>query len=225
MFSCLQGSITHDGDTVRPVSGALALSISLSFFFPQILFLSMTPYGIEYSLGQLGSAVPSLSPFNFLCTCNLFSSSSVWESEEALTLCNYCLAVTKTSLCYRHCFQHKFNTNSIPATMGKINSIATKTSTHTLVERLKYNIEPNCFTWNQFDRYHSARFTWKSEVEWMSYWCLYPLRNQLAWTNGEGVGRCQIYRRGNERENKCWKEARDISASRIWGSRDIWGKQ
>ncbi|KAK4832066.1 hypothetical protein QYF61_020622 [Mycteria americana] len=34
----------------------------------KLYILSMTPYGMEYPFGQLGSAVPAVSPPNFLCT-------------------------------------------------------------------------------------------------------------------------------------------------------------
>ena len=39
-----------------------------SFFFPQIYVLSVTSYGMEYPFGQLGSAVPVVTPAIFLCT-------------------------------------------------------------------------------------------------------------------------------------------------------------
>ena len=30
-----------------------------------------------------------------------------WEAEKALAPCKHCSAITKTPLCYQHCFQHK----------------------------------------------------------------------------------------------------------------------
>ncbi|KAK4819036.1 hypothetical protein QYF61_024401 [Mycteria americana] len=39
----------------------------------QLYMLSMTPYGVGYPFGQLGSAVPAVSPPNFSCTPSLFA--------------------------------------------------------------------------------------------------------------------------------------------------------
>jgi len=39
--------------------------------------LSMTSYGMEYPLGQLESAVPAMSPPNFLCTPSLLTGGAV----------------------------------------------------------------------------------------------------------------------------------------------------
>jgi len=44
-----------------------------SFFFPQLLLLSMMSYGVQYAFGQLGSAVPTVSPPSFLCTPSLLA--------------------------------------------------------------------------------------------------------------------------------------------------------
>jgi len=43
------------------------------------------PYGMEYPFGQLGSAVPAVSPPNFLCTPSLLIGGVVREAEKALT--------------------------------------------------------------------------------------------------------------------------------------------
>ncbi|GAB0180862.1 hypothetical protein GRJ2_000551500 [Grus japonensis] len=40
----------------------------------QLYMLSMTSYGMEYPFGQLGSAVPAVSPPNFMCTPSLSDS-------------------------------------------------------------------------------------------------------------------------------------------------------
>lgn len=39
-----------------------------SFFFPKLYIMSMMPYGMGYSFGQLGSAVLPVSLPNCLCT-------------------------------------------------------------------------------------------------------------------------------------------------------------
>ena len=68
---------------------------------PPVWLLSKMSYGREYPFGQLGSAVPTVSPPNFLCTSNLLTGRAVWEAEKALTLCKHCSAITKTSLYYQ----------------------------------------------------------------------------------------------------------------------------
>ena len=68
-----------------------------------VLLLSMMPYGTEYPFGQLASAVPAVSPPNFLSTPCLLV-------EKALTLYKHCSVITKTSLNYQHCFRHKSKT-------------------------------------------------------------------------------------------------------------------
>ena len=40
-----------------------------------------TSYGMEYLFGQLGSAVPALSPPNFLCTPSLLAGRAVMSSK------------------------------------------------------------------------------------------------------------------------------------------------
>jgi len=79
---------------------------------PLLYMLSMTPYGMEYPFGQLGSAVLAVSPPSFLCTSSLLTGRVVQEAEKPLTLCKHCSAITKTSLYYQHCFQHKSKTQT-----------------------------------------------------------------------------------------------------------------
>jgi len=45
----------------------------------------MTSYGMENPFGQLGSAVPTVSPPRFLCIPSLCAGRAVWEAEKALT--------------------------------------------------------------------------------------------------------------------------------------------
>ena len=48
------------------------------------------------------------------------------RAEKALALCKHCSAITKTSLCYQHCFSTTPKHSPILATMKKINSIPAK---------------------------------------------------------------------------------------------------
>lgn len=70
--------------------------------FPLVLLVSRTPHGVEHPLGQLGSAVPGVSPPSPLCTPSLLSAGVGWEA-----LCKHCSATTQTFLYYQHNFQHK----------------------------------------------------------------------------------------------------------------------
>jgi len=45
--------------------------------FPLVYMLSMMSYGMEYHFGQLKSAVPAVSPPNFLCTPSLLTGGVV----------------------------------------------------------------------------------------------------------------------------------------------------
>ena len=78
-----QGSIMHNSYLGRQTP-SLRTSSS-SFFFLQLYMLSMMSYGTEYPFGQLGSAVPAVSPRSFLCTPNLLAggvrSSKGLDSE------------------------------------------------------------------------------------------------------------------------------------------------
>ena len=74
--------------------------------------LSTMSYSMEYPFAQLGSAVPAMFPPNFLCNPIPLAGGVVWGAEKNLSLCNHCSAVTKTSLCYQRCFQHKSKTQS-----------------------------------------------------------------------------------------------------------------
>jgi len=69
-----------------------------SFFSSQLYMLSMMLYGMEYAFGQLGSAVPAVSPSQLL----VHPQSTCWwgdvRSRKAVTLCKHCSA-TKKSPC------------------------------------------------------------------------------------------------------------------------------
>ena len=100
-----QGTITHNSYLGRQMPSLW--TSPPSFFFPPLYMLSMTSYGMEYPSGQLGSAVPAVSPPNSLCTPSVLAGGAVSEAEETLTLCKHCSAITKTSMYYQHCLQHK----------------------------------------------------------------------------------------------------------------------
>lgn len=73
------------------------------FFFSQICVSTMTSYGLEYPLGQPGSAVTLP---NSLCTPRIPTGGVGW-GEKILTLCKLCPAEMETSLYYQHYFQYK----------------------------------------------------------------------------------------------------------------------
>lgn len=65
-----------------------------------VCVLSMLPYGMKYPFEHLGSAVPAVSPHNFLCYPNLFAGWVVGELEKTMRLCKHCSTITKTCLNY-----------------------------------------------------------------------------------------------------------------------------
>jgi len=69
----------------------------------------VTSYGMEHPWGQLSQPCPPLA------SCAPPASSLLGRREEqkiekALTLRKRCSGITKTSLYYQHCFQHKSET-------------------------------------------------------------------------------------------------------------------
>ena len=58
--------LLHHVQQLLGKTNAITLNVPSSFFFPQLYVLSMTSYGMEYPFGQLGSAVPAVSPPIFL---------------------------------------------------------------------------------------------------------------------------------------------------------------
>lgn len=66
-----------------------------------LAFISeQTPYGMEYLLGEFGSAVLAMSPPKTLPTSLLVSVGNV--GETMLMLCQHCLAVAIKLLCCQH---------------------------------------------------------------------------------------------------------------------------
>ena len=102
-----------------------ATAVPANFLPHPVLSPSTMSHGMEHPLGQWGSAVAAVSPPSFSCTPSLLAGRAVWEADKALMLWKHCSEVTKTSLCYQHCLQHK----SIQAAMKKINVLPSKTST------------------------------------------------------------------------------------------------
>lgn len=54
--------------------------------FPSAFICHTVSCVMEYPFGQLGPAVPAVSPLSFSCTCSLLAAGTVWESEKALGL-------------------------------------------------------------------------------------------------------------------------------------------
>lgn len=50
-----------------------AIAPSIPSFFPQLCVLSRIPYGLEYPLGQLRSALTAVSPPSSLCSPSPFA--------------------------------------------------------------------------------------------------------------------------------------------------------
>ena len=70
---------------------------------PSFLLLSMTSYGMGYPFGQLGSAVPAVSPPNLLPTPSLLTGRAEQQKEKASMLRRHCSATAKTRGCCQHC--------------------------------------------------------------------------------------------------------------------------
>ncbi|KAK4820316.1 hypothetical protein QYF61_022933 [Mycteria americana] len=51
---------------------------------PRLYMLSMTSYGTEYPFGQLGSAVPAVSPPNLLCTPSLLTGGTLKDFDRMI---------------------------------------------------------------------------------------------------------------------------------------------
>lgn len=89
----------------------------------------MSPYGLEYPVCEVGSAVVVGFP-HFLFIPSLLSSGvrSEAEAEKALMPWKYCLAITKTSsFSYQHCH---IQNSCMPATVRKINSMNSPCQKH-----------------------------------------------------------------------------------------------
>lgn len=79
------------------------------FCFPQLYLLSMTPYGMEFPFGQLGSAVLSVSPQLLEQPQPPLQWSGV-RSTKGLGSVQALPINTETSLYYQQCLKHKSKT-------------------------------------------------------------------------------------------------------------------
>jgi len=122
-FPGKQGSITHDGYLGRQMPSPWT---SLPSFFPWLYMLSVTPYGMEYPFGQLGSGVPAVSPTSSLCTPSLLP---VGRGEEQWSPWLNAQQWLKHPSIINTVFSTKPKHSRIRATAKKINSTAAKTST------------------------------------------------------------------------------------------------
>jgi len=104
-------------------------NVPSSSFIPHVLLLSKTPYDVGHPFGQLGSAVPAVSPPSFFCTTTW--SLVVWWEEEKRPLprvstahqgLKYPCAIINTVLVT------KAKNSPVQATMKKIKSIPAKNS-------------------------------------------------------------------------------------------------
>lgn len=96
-----------------------------SSFFPQLLILSMVPYGIGHPFGQLGPAVLTVSPSNSSCPSSP-SLAGLYEKQRSPWLS---ASNTLQQLKHQFVFSTIFITNpkysTIWTTMKKIQSIPT----------------------------------------------------------------------------------------------------
>lgn len=76
----------------------------------------------------LWSTVLAVPTPKFLCTPSLLAGRMGWEAGKALRLCKHSLAITKTSLCYQHCFQQNPKHSPMLAALNQISSTPAKTS-------------------------------------------------------------------------------------------------
>lgn len=84
----------HNAVAHHPLTKAQPSACSPWRTFPLVYKLSMTPYGMEYPFGQLGSAVPAVSlPSSCTPTCQV-----MLEAEKSLPQSKHCSATTATSL-------------------------------------------------------------------------------------------------------------------------------
>ncbi|KAK4832965.1 hypothetical protein QYF61_026791 [Mycteria americana] len=107
LYNCLKGGcsgVTSDGtrgNGLKLHEGRFRLDIRKNFFTERVVkhwnrlpremvespslelyMLSMTPYGMGYPFGQLGSAVPAVSHPNFLCTPSLLAGRDTISSSK-----------------------------------------------------------------------------------------------------------------------------------------------
>lgn len=113
----------------------------ISSFLPAFI-ADQTLYGMEYPLGQFGSAVLGLSPPKIFFPPSLLVRGKCCRAS----LCQCCSAVGKILLCYQCISSYKYKHSSMRAAMGKINSISVKSQYNCpwnyLTHATKCNITP-----------------------------------------------------------------------------------
>lgn len=101
----------------------------LPSFFSQKCMLSMMAKSMDYLLGQLGSAVPAVCPFN---SCATLPSSSLmgWSKEQKrLWLCSNTAQQWLKLLCIINSVSNtNLQNGHIPSTVKKTNSTSAKTA-------------------------------------------------------------------------------------------------
>lgn len=111
-----------------------------------------------------------LGPVGISCHSSV-PPSSLWEAAKPLALCKLCSAITTTSLCYQHCFQHKSKTNPETSYCEEVNYVPAKTSPQPQQNRYK-NLSVN-----KWAKYSSAtevsikrgRQDWVCTTGWLRY--------------------------------------------------------
>lgn len=113
-------------------AGLMVALDDIKGLFPHKWFreiVSMVPYGLEYPSGQLGPAVPAVSPPNFSSPPSLCIVTA-GETEQSLTGTNPAQKQLKTSLWYQHHSYPKSKTQHCTrSTRNKMDPIPAETRT------------------------------------------------------------------------------------------------
>jgi len=99
---------SHFQDVCPGLSMANNLTMNIPLLppsFHEVIWLSMTSCGMEYSFGHLGSAVPAV-PVNCLSTSSLLAEQTECEEEDFM-LCKGLSAASKALVCYQCWFSYK----------------------------------------------------------------------------------------------------------------------
>ena len=101
---------------------------ALFSFFPQLLLLSTTSYGMEHPSAHLGSAVLAVSPPSSLCTPSLLTSGAVWGAKQPWCCTSTAQQELKQPCVLSIVFSRNLRHSIIRATVKKSNAIPAKTS-------------------------------------------------------------------------------------------------
>lgn len=94
-----------------------------SFFFLPLYILGMLSYDLEYPSDQFEFPILAVSPPSLSCNPNFLTSVAVWKAEKTFS------SITKTSLYYELCLQHKSKAQTLADTGKNVNSDPDKTTT------------------------------------------------------------------------------------------------